>query len=155
FDFSDVNVGGEVGEVFRMNDQRFDDAALTSKLRLLADEMAGLEAPPEIEQRLRQAFRARAAATAMRKSYTPYWALAAAAVLLVVIGLIAFRLNTNQRQEKTVAAGVTDRQEQTQPQQRLPVEEPEVKEPEPKQQVAQKPRRHSVRRPANTEVANH
>lgn len=136
-----------------MNDQRFDEEALTSSLRLLADEMAGQDAPPEIEQKLRQAFRARAAVTAAPRSYTPYWALAAAAVLLIVIGLIAFRLNTDSRAEKTVAG----HQEQVQPQPvPAPVEEPAVKEPEQKQQaVAQKPRRRSIRRPANPEVANH
>lgn len=134
-----------------MNDQRFDEEALTSSLQLLAEEMSRLDAPPEIEQQLRKAFRARVAATAASKSYTPYWLLAAAAVLLVAISLIVFRLNTDPRQEKTVA----DRHEQTQPLP-APVEEPEVKEPEQKQQqVAQKPRRRSVRRPANNEVANH
>ncbi len=141
-----------------MNDQRFDEEALTNSLQLLADEMAGLDAPPEIEQKLREAFRARAAATAASRSYTPYWLLAAAAVLLIVVGLVAFRLNTDPRHEKTVAEGAAgaDRQEQTQPQRLpVPVEEPQVKEPEHKQQVAQRPRRRFVRRPANTEVANH
>jgi hypothetical protein len=60
-----------------MNDQRFDEEALTSSLQLLAEEMKRLDAPPEIEQKLREAFRARAATTAS-KSYTPYWLAAVA-----------------------------------------------------------------------------
>ncbi len=133
-----------------MNDHRFDEEALTSSLQLLAEEVEGLEAPPEIEQKLREAFRARTAATVASRRYTSYWLAAVAAVLLIVIGVIALRLNTNPRQEKTVA----DRQEQTQPQP-LPVEEPEVKEPEQKQQLAPKPRRRPVRRTPRSEVANH
>lgn len=132
-----------------MNDQRFDEKALTRSLQLLAEEMAGQDAPPEIEQKLREAFRARAAATAASKRYTPYWFAAVAAVLLIVISVIALRLRTDQRPE--ITAGFTEP---------TPVKEqpaPPLEETPQTHEVAVKPppRRRSVRRTPRSEVANH
>ncbi|HEX2270207.1 MAG TPA: hypothetical protein VHH35_11755 [Pyrinomonadaceae bacterium] len=134
-----------------MNDQRFDEEALTRSLQLLAEEMAGLDAPPEVEQKLREAFRARSAAATVAatasRSYTPYWLTAVAAVLLIVIGVIALRMSDDQRPQMNVV--------QTEP---TPIkEEPQLRavEEEP-QKVSQKPpRRRSVRRTPRPEVANH
>lgn len=131
-----------------MNGQRFDEDMLTGSLRSLAEEMESLNAPPEIEQKLREAFRARAAATAASKKYSYYWMAAVAAVLLIAISVIALRWRDDQRQE--VIAVQT---------QQVPIkEEPRVDQPEPPQPqevIAQKPRRRAVRRSSSNEVANH
>jgi hypothetical protein len=129
-----------------MNNQRFDEETLTSSLKLLAEEMASLDAPPEIEMQLRQAFRARAIVAP--RSYVNYWVAGIAAVLLIAISVIAIRWNTHNPVE--VNAG---RIEST------PIkEEPRVDYPEaPKkhEEVVQKPRRRPVRRTPRSEVANH
>lgn len=131
-----------------MSDRRFDEEALASSLRLLADETAQLDAPPEIEQKLREAFRARAAAATAARSYTPYWLTALAAILLIVIGVIALRLRTDPRPQMNAV--------QTEP---TPVKEepqPPQLQPEEPQKVSQKPsRRRTVRRTPRSEVANH
>lgn len=130
-----------------MNSQRFEEETLTSKLKLLAKEMESLNAPPEVEMKLRSAFRQRAVFT--RRSYVNYWLVAGiAAVLLIAISVIALRSRTEPPKP------VTAQNEQP----RIK-EEPRVAEPrEPQQQevVADKPpRRRSVRRAPRTEVANH
>jgi hypothetical protein len=132
-----------------MNTQRFDDETLTSSLKLLAEEMASLEAPPEIEQELRQAFRAHKVFA--RRSYVNYWVAAGiAAVLLIAISVIALRWRTEQPRQ--INAGVTKTPEINE----TPrvVESPAAPQKD-EQVVAQKPRRRSVRRTPQTEVANH
>jgi hypothetical protein len=130
-----------------MNSQRFDEEKLTSSLQSLAEEMSSLNAPPEIEQKLREAFRARA--TAARRSYVNYWVAGIAAVLLIAISVIAINWNTDNANE--VNAGDT-RPPQTK-------EQPQVVDsPAPEKQekiVVTKPRRRSVRRAPGSEVANH
>ena len=140
-----------------MNDQRFDDDALASGLRALAEDMARQDAPPEIEQKLREAFRARAAATAVSKSYTPYWLAAIAAVLLIVIGVVALRMRDDQPAQMNAV------QTEPAPVKPSPIKSSPIKEePQPRrveeepQRVAQKPpHRRSVRRHPRSEVANH
>lgn len=134
-----------------MNSQRSDEEILTSGLQLLAEEMASHDAPPEIEQNLREAFRARSVVVPMpvRRRYTGYWVAAGiAAVLLIAVSVIALRSRTDP--QKPVNAQQT--------------EQPRIKEEEPHQIletrkveefVAQKPRRRTVRRPANSAIANH
>jgi hypothetical protein len=131
-----------------MNDSRFDEESLASSLRLLAEDIAGQDAPPEIEQKLREAFRARAAATTAAKSYTPYWLAAIAAVLLIAISVIALRWRDDPRpQMNAVQTELTPIKEEPEPRR--------VEEEEP-QRVAQKsPRRRSIRRTPRSEVANH
>lgn len=134
-----------------MNDQRFDEKALTRSLQLLAEEMEGLDAPPEVEQKLRAAFRARAATTAAAKSYTPYWLAAVAAVLLIAISVIGLRWRDDQRpQMNAVQTDPAPVKEEPQP--RAVEDRPVEEEP---QTVSQKPRRRPVRRPPRSEVANH
>ena len=132
-----------------MNGQRFDEETLTSGLKLLAEEMESLNAPPEVEMKLRAAFRQRARFT--RRSRVNYWLLAGiAAVLLIAISVVALRSRTVPPKQETA-------QQNQQPQQPIK-EEPRVAEPQqPKQQevVAQKSHRRSVRRAPRTEVANH
>jgi hypothetical protein len=135
-----------------MNSQRFDDETLTSSLRLLAEEDASLNAPPEIEQKLRQAFRARAVVA--RRSYVNYWVAGIAAVLLIAIGVIAINWRTEQ-QPQQMNAGATEKAPEIKQEPRL--DSPETpKREEEAQQVAQKPpRRRTVHRTPRAEVANH
>jgi hypothetical protein len=132
-----------------MNGQRFDEETVTSSLRLLAEEMESLNAPPEIEQNLRAAFRARKVVRPVWRRSTAYWMAAGiAAVLLIAISVVALRSRTEPPKQVTA-------QRDGQPQiKETPIVAPKVDEPEPRQ-IAQKPRRRSVRRAPNTEVANH
>ena len=130
-----------------MNGQRFDEETLTSSLKLLAEEMESLNAPPEVEMKLRAAFRQRAVFT--RRSRVNYWLVAGiAAVLLIAISVVALRSRTVPPKPETA-------QQNQQPQ---TTEQPRVEEPQQPQQqevVVNKPRRRSVRRAPRTEVANH
>ena len=132
-----------------MNGQRFDEETLTSSLKLLAEEMESLNAPPEVEMKLRAAFRQRAVFT--RRSRVNYWLVAGiAAVLLIAISVVALRSRTVPPKPETA--------QQNQQPPRMIKEEPRVEAPrEPQQQevVANKQRRRSVRRAPRTEVANH
>ncbi len=136
-----------------MNSERFDEERLTSGLKLLAEDMESLNAPPEIEMRLREAFRARAV-FARRRSYVNYWVAGIAAVLLIAISVIAINWRTDTPKQVTA-----DRTEPASPVKEQPVkEQPRIHEPQQPQQqevVAVKPRRRSVRRAPRTEVANH
>lgn len=133
-----------------MNSQRSEEEILTSGLQLLAEEMALHDAPPEIEQKLREAFRARAVVVPMpvKRKYTGYWVAAGiAAVLLIAVSVIALRSRTDP--PKPVNAQQTE-------QPRIKEEEPRpvLETPKVEEVVAQKPRRRTVRRP-NSAIANH
>lgn len=136
-----------------MNSERFDEERLTSGLKLLAEDMESLNAPPEIELRLREAFRARSV-FARRRSYVNYRVAGIAAVLLIAISVIAINWRTDIPKQVTA-----DRTEPAPPVKEQPVkEQPRIEEPrQPQQQevVAVKPPRRSVRRAPRTEVANH
>lgn len=136
-----------------MNNQKFDEETLTSSLKLLAEEMESLNAPPEVEMKLRAAFRAHRVVA--RRSYVNYWVAGIAAALLIAISVIALSWNTKNSNE--VSAGRTEP---------APIkEEPRVAEspapaPAPKKQeevvaVQTPPRRRPVRRAPRAEVANH
>lgn len=132
-----------------MNSQKFDEERLTSSLRLLAEETASLNAPPEIEQRLRKTFRQRQAVVVpISRRRVRYWVAASiAAVLLIAISVIALRSRTDAPVPMTaeVSAPAKTKEEPR----------PIVETPKKQEVVAQKPRRRTVRRPANSEVANH
>ena len=131
-----------------MNSERFDEERLTSGLKLLAEDMESLNAPPEIEMRLREAFRARVV-FARRRSYVNYWVAGIAAVLLIAISVIAINWRTGNPKQVTA-----DRTEPAAPVKEQPrIEEPQ--QPQQQEVVAVKPRRRSVRRAPRTEVANH
>jgi hypothetical protein len=73
-----------------------DECALTQRLRALASEMTGVEAPAMIEDELLAAFR-KNKFTQPRPSANyawRYWATAAAAVLLIVIGIGAMSMRS-------------------------------------------------------------
>ena len=136
-----------------MNSRKFDDETLTSSLQLLAEEMASLNAPPEIEQKLRQAFRAQNVVVPIWRRRAPYWLAAGiAAVLLIAISVIALRSRTEK--PNRITAGQI---EQPQIKEQRIVQEPKADQPQPKQQqqLVQKPRRPAARRAQNSEVANH
>lgn len=128
-----------------MNGQKFDEETLTRSLQSLAEEMASLNAPPEIELRLREEFRRR---RFVRRSNASYWFAAIAAVLLIAISVIAFRWRTEQPNQMR-ADHPAPSQVKEEPRPVL------VETPRKQEVVAQKPRRRSVRRTANSEVANH
>lgn len=135
-----------------MNSQRFDEETLNRNLALLAEETASLNAPPEIEQKLLEAFRARAVVVPFRKRRVSYWVAASiAAMILIVISVIALRSRTEAPKQI-----ITQRDEQPQIKQQPLVEEPKVDQPQPApQQLAQKLRKPAKRRTPNNEVANH
>src|SRR5688500_16875331 len=107
-----------------MNSERFDEERLTSGLKLLAEDMESLNAPPEIEMRLREAFRARAV-FARRRSYVNYWVAGIAAVLLIAISVIAINWRTDTPKQVTA-----DRTEPAAPVK----EQPRIEEPQQPQQ---------------------
>jgi hypothetical protein len=131
-----------------MNSETFDEERLTSGLKLLAEDMESLNAPSEIELRLREAFRARAVFV-RRRSYVNYWVAGIAAVLLIAISVIAINWRTDTPKQVTA-----DRAEPAAPVKEQPrIEEPQ--QPQQQEVVVVKPRRRSVRRAPRTEVANH
>ena len=72
-----------------------NEEALTRSLSALAVEMSSVDVPPSVEARLLQAFRQPNVVVPMpvRRSYGRYWLTAIAAMLLVVLGVLAFRLS--------------------------------------------------------------
>jgi hypothetical protein len=135
--------------VFRKNGQRFDEDTLTSSLRLLAEDMESLNAPPEIEQKLLDAFRARKVVRPVWRRSRTYWMAAVAAMILIVISVIALRSNTDPPKQVTA-----QRDEQPQIKQEEP--RPVFETPKTEEVAVVKPRRRPVaRRVQNNEVANH
>jgi hypothetical protein len=126
----------------------FDDEKLTSGLKLLAEEMESLNAPPEIEHKLREAFRAQKVVRPVWRRRTGYWVAAGiAAVLMIAISVIALRGRTD--------SSIPIQAHQNE-QPRIK-EEPKIDQPQPiqKEVAQQKPRRRAPRRNRNNEVANH
>jgi hypothetical protein len=139
-----------------------DEEMLTRGLRSLAAEMESLEAPEAVEAKVLAAFRAQRKVVPMphRQSNARYWLIAVAAMLLIIVGVMAFRWNS---------ASVSV------PQEAKKHEEPQIKpeidktlsSPQFAQNVENKttdplPQRHKPRRihaasyrPANEQVANH
>jgi hypothetical protein len=127
-----------------MNGQKFGEDSLTSSLRLLAEEMASLNAPPEIELHVREVFRQR---VYQRRSNSRYWLAAVAAVLLIAISVIALRWRSDPP--------VQMRADHAAPPQIKEEPRPVIETPKTPEVVARKPRRRTLRRPPNSEVANH
>lgn len=139
-----------------------DEEMLTRGLKSLGAEMESLEAPRAIEANLLLAFRARQAVAPVvvtkRWSHSAYWVAAVAAMLLLAISVFVFRWTNRPVAEPRNAAN----QPQVKPQvieQSTPQLARDVADPEdvfvPQRR---KPRRiypASLRRPANSQVANH
>ncbi len=140
-----------------------DEEMLTRALKALASEMESLSAPDSVELKLREAFRKQNVVVPFtaKRSYSRYWiAAAVAAMLLIAISVVAYRVNYRVNNDHNLA-------KQDQPQSSPKVndqpakdqeQEAVVQEQHPPLQQASKPKRvrHSnVRRPENMQLANH
>jgi hypothetical protein len=138
-----------------------DEEMLTRGLKALAAEMEPLAAPADVELKLLNALRARHVITPIvaRRSNSRYWlAAAVAAMLLIAISVIAYRVNRRmddgpqfvRREQPPSTPKVKDeliKQEQV-----AGSQEPDVSPSVPKPRHV---RHASVRRPENTQLANH
>lgn len=143
-----------------------DEEMLTSGFRALAAEMAPLAAPSNVETNLLAAFRAQhetpqvVTPIANRKTYSRYWLVAVAAMLLIAIGVVAVRWNNGVEQPQRYAVKEDQPQDKRDvlppsPQPELAVEAGIKSEPEPQRY---KPRRvypANTRRSPKATVANH
>ena len=140
-----------------------DEEKLTRALKALAAEMEPLGAPDTVELKLREAFRKQRVVTPFvpRRSNSRYWLVAAvAAMLLIVISVVAYRMNYRVNDDRKLA-------KQDQPQSSPQVKDEPVKqeqqvagfqEPDEPLQRTPKPKRvrhPNVRRPENVQLANH
>jgi len=149
-----------------------DEEMLTRGLRSLASEMESLEAPESVEAKVLEAFRAHRKVVPQnvipqnviqmprRASHARYWLVAVAAMLLIAIGVFAFRWNggtaeTPQqatKQEEPQQPPKVDHQQPSSPQQLAVNSEEEKSNPLPPRH---RPRRIHAATPANAQVANH
>ena len=138
-----------------------DEEMLTRGLRSLAAEMETLAAPAEVETKLMAAFRARPTISPVvtRRSGSRYWLVAVAAVLLIAISVVVvrWRASTVDTTRQTIAAGGP----QNKPEVIVKPTEESGRNVEyqavnvPGKRI-RKPARHAaLRRPENTQVANH
>ncbi|HXM35985.1 MAG TPA: hypothetical protein VN920_12405 [Pyrinomonadaceae bacterium] len=83
-----------------------DQRELSEGLRTIAEQMKSLQAPVQLEEKLRAAFRDRTFARPSRSAPPRwrYWATAAAAVLLIVFGLMAWRFRVASLRHSPVQA---------------------------------------------------
>ena len=138
-----------------------DEEKLTRALKALAEEMEPLAAPGAVELRVLEAFRKQKVATPVvaKRWNSRYWiAAAVAAMLLIAISVVAYRVNYRVNDDRKLA-------KQDQPQSSPKVKDEPVKQEEQVAVVqdepiphAAKPKRvrHSnVRRPENMQLANH
>jgi len=133
-----------------MNGERFDETMLTRALQALAAQMEQLSAPPEIETKLLDAFRAQHTTVGRHVSSRYWWAAAVAAMLLIALSVIAIRWRSE---------GVNDI---PQTQTTLQVSPQPLKEVEhraenvtPKRPIRKRTRPIESRRQQKSEVANH
>ncbi|HSE18026.1 MAG TPA: hypothetical protein VLB46_13305 [Pyrinomonadaceae bacterium] len=148
-----------------MNCERFesDEEMLTRGLQSLAAEMEALEAPPEVEAKLLEAFRARQVVVPFprRQSSSRYWLAAIAAMLLIAISVVVFRWGSRPANDQREA--VRREEPQPQPTANNKSNEQLVKDVEKPADVNSLPHRPkpkrvypvSSRRPDSAQVANH
>ena len=143
--------------------KRDDEEMLTRGLKALAAEMESLAAPDSVELKVLEAFRKQKVVTPMvprRRWDSRHWfAAAIAAMLLIAISVVAYRLNYRVDNDRKLA-------KQEQPKSHEVIVEPVkqeqvagVQEPEQKL-LAQSPKprrvRHAnVRQPEDVQLANH
>jgi hypothetical protein len=138
-----------------------DEEMLTRGLKALAAEMESLSAPDAVELKLREAFRKQNVVVPMvaRRSNSRYWlAAAVAAMLLIAISVVAYRVNRRVSDDPKLA-------KQDQPQSRPeviaePVKQEQVagvqeQETSPRSLKPKRVRHANVRRPENAQLANH
>ena len=139
-----------------------DEEMLTQGLKALAAEMEQLEAPADVELKLLDAFRTRHVVTpiAARRWSSRYWVAAAiAAMLLIAVSVVAFRLNRRVDVDRNA---VKHEQPQSVPKgDDKPINEDQVAgvqqqdEPLPRVSKPKHVRHANVRRSENTQLANH
>jgi len=138
-----------------------DEEKLTRALKALAAEMEPLGAPDAIELKLLEAFRKQKVVTPFvpRRASSRYWLAAAiAAMLLIAISVVAYRLNQRVDDGRKLA-----KQEQPQSKPEIivePVKQEQVAGVQDQKSLAQAPKpkrvRHvNVRRPEDVQLANH
>ncbi len=142
-----------------------DEQMLTLGLQSLSSEMESLEAPPEIEAKLLEAFRARTIVVPITKrpSHSSYWLAAIAAMLLIAISVVVFRWSNRPADEPREAANQYKRQEQPKPAAinksnellAQDVEKPSIDYFLPQPSKPKRIRPVTLRRPNNASVANH
>jgi hypothetical protein len=136
-----------------------DEEKLTRGLKALAAEMESLGAPDSVELKLREAFRKQNVVVPFvaKRSSSRYWLAAAiAAMLLIAVSVVAFRLNMRvddrnvARQDQPPSTPTVTNVSSPAPQEVAGVEDPLPRAPKPKH-VRHVP----ARRPENTQLANH
>jgi hypothetical protein len=138
-----------------------DEEMLTRGLKALAAEMESLSAPDTVELKLREAFRKQnnVIPITAKRSNSRYWiAAAVAAMLLIAISVVAYRMNYRVNDDPKLA-------KQDQPQSSPKVQDEPVKqeqqvavvqdEPSPQAPKPKRVRHPNVRRPENVQLANH
>jgi hypothetical protein len=141
-----------------------DEETLTRGFQLLRGEMDSLEAPAEIELKLREAFRERrtmpAAPVAVGASRSRYWLVAVAAVLLLAMSVAAMWWRSETPQPAVADAPAPKPAEVVAgPSQPAPVPAPKEVEYQaqnetPKRHTA-KPSRRNTRRAPESQIAHH
>jgi len=142
-----------------MNSQR-DEEMLTRGLRALAEEMETLGAPEELETKLLKTFRARQVVTpiARKQLNSRYWLVAVAAMLLIAIGVVVFRWNKDivdtprQAVKQTEPQKTLDKKTSNESRKDVDYHAVDMPSKRPNRKPAQ---RAALRRPENTQVANH
>ena len=136
-----------------------DEEKLTRGLKALAAEMESHSAPDAVELKLRQAFRKQNVVVPFvaKRASSRYWVAAAiAAMLLIAVSVVAFRLlrrvddRNIARQDQPQSTPKNDSVSSPAPQEVAGVQEP--LSPAPKSKHV---RHVPARRPENTQLANH
>lgn len=143
-----------------MNGQRLNDEELLQReLRSLAAEMNHLEAPDSVETKVLEAFRARKVVPiSVKRSNSRYWLAAVAAMLLIAMSVVALRWRSETETPAPAVAGTNKQNEQPR---NAPIDEPakgieyQAVDDSPNRIERRPVRRPRVRRPQNTQVANH
>jgi len=152
-----------------MNDEKLengvsDEQMLTRALQSLASEMQQLSAPPAIETKLREAFRAQHTAAPVVRSRVGsryWWAAAVAAMLLIALTVVAMRWRSasanGPRQAQTTQQAPQDTPRVNNGPSSMPVREVEhrAENVAPTRSIRRHVRQIEPRRPQNTEMANH
>lgn len=143
-----------------------DEEMLMRGLYSLAAEMDSLGAPDEVENRLLEAFRTRHVVTpiASRRSNSRYWAAAVAAMLLIAISVVVFRLVVSSGGVDEPQEAVKQEEPQVRPENNAPENQPSEQftagvrkqdDPLPQRPKPKRIRPAGMRRPESPQLSNH
>ena len=143
-----------------------DEEMLTRGLQSLASEMETLGAPAALESKLLDTFRTREVVTpvASRRSNASYWAAAVAAMLLIAISVVVFRLVISRGGVDEPSQAVQQAQPQVRPENSAPENKPSEQltagvqaedDSLPQRPKPKRVRPAGLRRPVNPQLANH